>query len=274
MKDVFVVTVAACACVAGGCSPGAQSEIAMDAELISGAKAAPVWQDLPGTSMRYLLSLPQDWQAGRTWPVIVVVTGSNSNFPAIAKGYQSARGEMPFIVAVPATISSGSQMNEQRYPHLPQEQIAEYAASPIARKLAYDVDGVQRTIADVQRRFGGERKVYLSGFSMGGTLAWHMALNRGDDFHIVFPVCCGFVRDADEIMPPGARAPAPDLPVFAFQGRQDHMRDGIEAEWKRASAFAAERGLTNVRRVVTWRSHDWHYEEILYMCYGHWLGRR
>jgi poly(3-hydroxybutyrate) depolymerase len=268
----------ACLVVVAGCAPDAAgpiaSEVTVNAELIEQAKAAPTWQEIEGTSMRYLVSLPEQWEAGRTWPVVVVVTGSNSNFPVIAKGYQTARGEMPFVVVVPATVSSGSKIIAERYPHLPAGELAKYAGAGLAAKLAYDADGIDRMLADVRARFGGERKVYLSGFSMGGSLAWYMAANRGDRMHVVFHVCAGIPRPTDSILPPGAEPVDPDVPIFSFQGGKDHMREGIEADWTRARAFVKAHGLTNVRRVVTWRAHSWHYEEILYLCYGHWLARQ
>ncbi len=157
MDRTASLLVVACMVLAAGCSAQAPSpeRVTVEGELVDQAKAGPVWPDVEGTSMRYLVSLPEGRRPGRTWPVMVVVTGSNSNFPVIAKGYHNARDEMPFVVVVPATVSSGSRINAERYSHLPEEEIAAYAEADLAAKLAYDVDGLERVLADVRRRFGG-----------------------------------------------------------------------------------------------------------------------
>jgi len=238
------------------------------------AQSKPVWQSVTGHSIRYLLSLPKGWSANRKWPVIVVITGSNSNFPIIGQGYHDRRGDGPFILVTPATVSSGSQIVAERYPHLSTNELARLAAASVPEKLAYDMAGLERIVAEVGEKYGGEAKVYLSGFSMGGTLAWQMALLHSDRLNMVFPVCALYDEAAGALIPDGHRAANPALPIHAFQGDKDKSLEMFTQHWERASALAKKVGFQNVTRTVTGRGHSWYYEEILQICTEHHARRQ
>lgn len=126
--------------------------------------------------------------------MILVITGSSSNFSVIAQVHHQIRGDRPFVLVTPATVSSGSVINSELYPHLPADELAQFASATVRAKLEYDVVGLERILEEVGETFGGERRVYLSGFSMGGTLAWQMALLRSDRLHMAFPVCAMYRR--------------------------------------------------------------------------------
>ena len=238
------------------------------------AQAKPVWQSVTGHSIRYLVSLPKSWSLKRKWPVIVVITGSNSNFPIIGQGYHDRRGDKPFILVTPATVSSGSKIIAERYPHLAADELARLAAATAPEKLAYDMAGLERIVAEGGEMFGGEAKVYLSGFSMGGTLAWEMALRHSDRLHLVFPVCAVYDEAAGVLIPDGHRAANPVLPIQAFQGDKDKGLEMFNQHWERASALAKKVGFQNVTRTVTGRGHSWYYEEILQICTEHHARRQ
>ncbi len=238
-------------------------------ELIDDARRKPIWQSVTGHSIRYLVSLPKDWSADRKWPVIVVITGSNSNFPVIAQGYHQLRGDRPFILITPATVSSGSVINAELYPHLPADELARLASAEVPVKLEYDMAGLERILEEVRERFGGEQRVYLSGFSMGGTLAWQMALLRSDRLHMAFPVCAMYREAAVEMIPAGHRPANPALPIRAFQGEKDPWLEGFHKHWERASTLARQVGFQDVTRTVSGRGHSWYHGEILQLCAEH-----
>jgi predicted esterase len=242
---------------------------ALPPQFIHDAKTKPIWQSVDGHSIRYLLSLPKDWSPDRRWPVIVVITGSSSNFPIIAQGYHDVRGDRPFIVITPATVSSGSKIDTDLYPHLSQDELARLAAASVREKLAYDMAGLERILAEVGEKFAGDSKAYLSGFSMGGTLAWQMALLRSDLLHMAFPVCAMYKEEASGLIPAGHRPANPALPIRAFQGEKDPWLDGFDKHWERASGLAKQAGFQDVTRTVTGRGHSWYYGEILELCAEH-----
>lgn len=247
---------------------------ALDANQAAQAQLQPIWRAMDGHSMRYLLSLPNGWSPQKKWPLLVVVTGSNSNFPVISKGYHQARGDLPFIIATPATVSSGSQISAERYPHLSADELASLASASVAGKLTYDMAGLELLLKDLRAHFGAEDKAYLSGFSMGGSLAWHAAFTVSDRLHAVFPVCAVYDPNAQKLLKDDLKPADTQLPILAFQGDKDGGLAMFNEAWQRASKVAGGLGFTNVVRKTTWRKHDWHYEEILYVCQGHHLGRQ
>jgi poly(3-hydroxybutyrate) depolymerase len=261
-------------------APIAPVAISLDGQLEAAAVAklmeAPQWCAIKGHPLRFLLSLPKGWRADQKWPVVVAVTGSNGNFPTLANGYHGVHETMPFIVIVPATVSSTSpeKITTSRFPHYTEAECQHWAEASDLDKLRYDMDGLQQILAAVRAHLGGEEKIHLSGFSKGGTLAWQMAFLHGDQLHMMFPVCAVYKEQAQAAVPIDRPLTNPSLPIYAFQGKNDGYLDGLNESWERASAFACQQGFTNVTRTVTWRKHDWHHEEILYMCYGHVMGRR
>jgi dienelactone hydrolase len=136
------------------------------------------------------------------------------------------------------------------------------------------MEGIDRILKDVQKYAGGEEKAYLSGFSMGGTLAWQMALLRSSHWHAVFPSCAVYDRAGLEMVPEGHVTTDPDMPIYAFQGAKDDERARFDTDWDFVSQLSRRTGFRNVERTVTWRNHSWHHEEILMFCQGHFLGRQ
>jgi poly(3-hydroxybutyrate) depolymerase len=238
---------------------------------IEQAKAAPILRGVDGHMMRYYISLPTDWVPERRYPVIVAVTGSNGNFPVLAKGYAKARGPLPFVTVTPTSLSSTNPdfMDEEHFPQLDAKALETWSESDRSAQLASDLAGLEKVLADVRAYFGGEDRVYLSGFSRGGDLAWHVLYARPQWVHVVFPSCAVYHAECAV----GARPEARSVPVLAFQGAGDPYRDYLEPLWTAAEAAARQNGIKELRRILTFRKHGWHYEEILVACHGHYLAR-
>ncbi|MEM7506924.1 MAG: polyhydroxybutyrate depolymerase [Pseudomonadota bacterium] len=61
-----------------------------------------------------------------------------------------------------------------------------------------DVDFVDRVLADAARRWPIDRsRVYISGFSYGGAMAWRLACQRGNAFAGYLPIAGGLWRQSD-----------------------------------------------------------------------------
>ncbi len=256
--------------------PGATapaSAEAPDAEALSAARTGVIVRGLAGNAMRYHLSLPNGWSRDRVWPVVLAITGSNANFGVLAEGYRQARGPLPFICLTPTTVSSTANHSlvAKNFPHLTAEELSRLTAMSAADRLAWDVAGVLRAIDDVHRHFAGESQVYLSGFSKGGHLAWHLAFAEASRLHMVYPSCAVFDPKVD--VPAGPQILR--VPILAFQGQADHLRqDTLEPCWDAALRLALARGYAEVPRLITFRGHSWHHEEILLASHGHYLARQ
>jgi hypothetical protein len=55
--------------------------------------------------MRYYLSLPRGWYAGRTWPVVVTLDGADRDFRWNHRAFLRVRGEWPAIIVTPLVFS-------------------------------------------------------------------------------------------------------------------------------------------------------------------------
>lgn len=67
----------------------------------------PVLWTASNHPMQYYLSLPQGWNAARTWPVVFVLDGGNKNFLKMARIFNEARGGLPFILVTPVILTNG-----------------------------------------------------------------------------------------------------------------------------------------------------------------------
>jgi len=115
-----------------------------------------------GHPMRYYLSLPKGWQAGKTWPVVVAIESANRDFKANAEAFVKARGDMPFILIIPEVITNGGPHYREASGYSYSESDWEIVANDGPWK--FDEDGVGAAITDVHRKFGGETKYYLTGW--------------------------------------------------------------------------------------------------------------
>jgi predicted peptidase len=165
-----------------------------------------------GTVFQYQVFLPHDYDPARTWPVVVALHGSeekgSDGIRQIRVGVgpivQEQADSFPAVVIFPQVPSVGQGV---RY----------------APAMARLIDAVVHEVN------GDPDRVYLTGISFGGVLAWLIARERPDRFAAVVPISAPLViqdgdrstrlsqadADADE-----ARA-LRSTPVWIFQGARD-----------------------------------------------------
>jgi hypothetical protein len=109
------------------------------------------------------VSLPRDWAKGKTYPVVVGVEGAGCNFLGYCRGLMNARGSRSAIVVAPVTLSNTNPQTRTlaTYPCYTQAILDEWGP----KALGFDGPGVDALLAVVTKRFGGEEKVFLTGFS-------------------------------------------------------------------------------------------------------------
>jgi predicted esterase len=171
------------------------------------------------------------------------------------------------------TVSStkSESIDAKRYPHLSEERRVALAATARQDLLAQDLAGIEALIKDLSTHAATEDRCYLSGFSMGGFLAWHAAFRRPDLLHAILPSCpCFDPASVPDRIPDGFTS----LPILVLQGQQDTLLEKVlEPAWMQAKAAVAKANHLGVLRLMTVRNHSWHYEEIQQFCYGHVLAR-
>jgi len=123
--------------------------------------------------MRYVMSLPSQWSSGKKWPVIIAPNAHYGNKAATLKMLAPLNEKLKagFIIVSPIVINSDPVAPMQEY----RGEIADGIRAADAKKgeggrdddarAAFDSAGIRAVIQDVQRLYGGEERVYITGFS-------------------------------------------------------------------------------------------------------------
>lgn len=153
----------------------------------------------PADSLRYLLHLPDDYDADpdRRWPLVLFLHGSGERGtdvelaavhgpPSLADAGQ----EFPFVLVTPQCGESS-------------QWVAELSTLSV---LLDEVVAAHRIDAS---------RISLTGLSMGGFGAWSLAVRYPDRFASIAPICGGLWMQS--------AAPLRDVPVWAFHGDADDV---------------------------------------------------
>jgi predicted peptidase len=155
-------------------------------------------------SIKYLLYLPKDYdrKPGVKWPAILFLHGMGERgddlelvkkhgIPKIVEKKRS----FPFIAISP--------------------QCPSYSMWPMM------VDELRDLLLDALKRHRiDDARVYLTGLSMGGFGAWHLASTYPELFAAVVPICGGMFPD--EKFQERIRA-LKDIPIWIFHGAKDEL---------------------------------------------------
>jgi predicted peptidase len=160
--------------------------------------------------LKYLLYLPKDYNAkpDYKWPMILFLHGMGergdnleivkiSGIPKIVE----EKEDFPFIAVSPQCPANSNWILEQTALHALVMEIIE----------KYNVD---------------KNRLYLTGLSMGGFGAWHLAEAYPHLFAAVVPICGGdpywfIARDKDMWGSPERFKILKDIPIWVFHGAKD-----------------------------------------------------
>ncbi len=152
-------------------------------------------------SLRYLLYLPPDYETGGPWPIVLFLHGMGE------------RGDDLDLIkkhGIPKIVE------EREHPF-----IAVSPQCPVESQWTMEVDTLRALLRDVVNMYAVDRsRIYLTGLSMGGFGAWHLAEAHPHLFAAMIPICGG--------ARPGIGFPdrikvLKDLPIWVFHGAQDDV---------------------------------------------------
>jgi len=207
----------------------------------------------PGHPLMAYVSLPRGWKRGRTWPVLVAVDGAGCGFLGCARGFATTRGSRPVIVVSPATLSNTNELLPAKYPAYPPSLLEEWNG----RRAEFDAAGVDAVLAEVRRKFGGEERVFVTGFSGGGNWCYGKLLRDPAGVRGAAPCCANFAGSGAADSPGAGEGGGP--PVHIFTGEKDEHRDftfgrkdspGIEPQTDAAVKALESLGFTRVVRTM------------------------
>ncbi|OZJ02864.1 hypothetical protein BZG36_04081 [Bifiguratus adelaidae] len=144
----------------------------------------------------HLVYLPPDYDASRPWPLVLFLHGYGE------RGHDIDRIRFN---GLPALIDKGSDFPFVMVaPQLPESTFLNQWESDVLNQL----------LVQIQDRYTiDDRRIYLTGLSMGGYGTWDMAITYPTRFAAIAPICGG----GD----PSLVHRIKHLPVWAFHGARD-----------------------------------------------------
>jgi poly(3-hydroxybutyrate) depolymerase len=189
-------------------------------KLDSGPQVLTFYSDIDDTEQPYGLYLPQNYEAGKKYPLVVMLHGAGSNHRLALKrvfGKSNINGENDVEAS-----RYFQRWKEQDYIVVSTNARGTMGYQGVAEKDVLDM------IADVKRRFPiDEDRMYLTGLSMGGGGTLWIGLSYPGLWAAIAPVCPA---------PPAGTAAlagnALNLPVHMHQGGADPVvRPEGTREW-------------------------------------------
>lgn len=153
-------------------------------------------------SLKYLLYLPKDYnkKPDVKWPTILFLHGM---------GERGDNLELVKKHGIPKIVEK-----KRNFPF-----ITISPQCPLVSMWPMMIDELHDLLMDVLQRYNiDETRIYLTGLSMGGFGAWHLAAAYPDLFAAVVPICGGMIPD--ERFQEKIKA-LKDIPIWIFHGAKD-----------------------------------------------------
>jgi poly(3-hydroxybutyrate) depolymerase len=166
-----------------------------------------------GSMHKYMVYLPESWNARDSWPIILFLHGS---------GERGSEGMDQTQIGLPQAI----RVHPERWPF-----IVVMPQVPFSHHHWTDSDMMATAIAALDaetKEFHGDRdRTYLTGLSLGGYGTWEIAKNYPHRFAAIVPVCGGVFwsyapdRWRDLNLPNVYARAIGRTPVWIFHGADD-----------------------------------------------------
>lgn len=219
--------------------------------------SSPELKQASSHPMQYYLSLPKGWKPGRKWPVALLIPGAERNFEAMAKEYEGARRDLPFILVTPLVLTDGGAQVRD----IPAYQYSAETWKQIdaTGPWHFDEAGVGVVLTDVKRVYGGSR-VFVTGLEAGGHTVFALMFDHPDWFAGGAPVAPNYAGRWISSRP-GRKA---NVPVRCFVGSEDALWPRFSSQWDRARSEASDRGFLDLSvQTVKGKGHAFLASEVL-----------
>lgn len=204
------------------CAPGVMAVLAADAAPSAGGCAATGFLNqtvaVEEGNPKYVLYVPEAYTPDNAWPLIVFLHGA---------GERGDDGMKQSQVGLGAAI----RMNPERFPALvimPQCPEDRYWDAQILK-------GVEQAMAQTRQQYNvDEKRIYLTGLSMGGYATWMWGALKADTFAALMPICGG--GDIEDLKGLAKKSKSgsfgtlqervnklAQVPIFAFHGANDEV---------------------------------------------------
>lgn len=184
-----------------------------------------------GTTYKYQVFVPADYDPGRQWPVIVFLHGAGE------------RGD-DGLIQTEVGLGSALRRHADRFPAI----VVFPQAPEDARWTEATADGAMAALSDVRDEFATDPgRLYLTGLSLGGNGTWYLAYTRPDVWAAIVPICGWVAGDGrlGSFIPEGVEDPHRHLaervggiPTWIFHGESDTVVP-VDQSRRMADAYRA-----------------------------------
>jgi predicted peptidase len=160
------------------------------------------YKDADGKEVKYVLFVPHDYKGDKPFPLILFLHGAGETFDGKNEGKQAKQGIGPAVEKQDKTFPA--------FVLMPQAQ----KRNPGWRADGEDAQRALDILKEVQKDYKiDDKRLYLTGLSMGGFGTWSLATKYPDKWAAIVPICGGGnVKDAEKIK---------DIPTWVFHGDAD-----------------------------------------------------
>jgi poly(3-hydroxybutyrate) depolymerase len=222
--------------------------------------------------MQYYVSLPDGWTKEKTWPIVVVIESADKEYKENALRFVRARKQMPFIIVAPYNVNNSrfGRRDPAIFPYSPQtwdyiEQVGD---------CQFNMDGLTQVVKDVQAKYNGEEKYYLTGFEAGTHTVWQMVFQHPERLKAAVAVAGNYNRNSCMSDPAffSNDLSRVVLPVAGFSAAHDSFygpRAPNYAQWLAAQKTAIDHGYRKlIEFVIPGKSHVPLPDEVMNYFYA------
>jgi dienelactone hydrolase len=118
-------------------------------------------------------------------------------------------------------------------------------------RCRFDVEGLHAVLADVQQRYQGEQRYFVTGWSAGGHLTWALVFREPERLRAAALSGANFngrclTNEVPVPFPVSRASERPGLPIKLLEGSEDPALTSPQPE--KAMSLATANGYTNVTR--------------------------
>jgi dienelactone hydrolase len=174
--------------------------------------------------------------------------------------YAAARKQLPYIIVSPVVLTNGGVDLRGS----PKYNYAKSVWDEVDRtgSCRFDLDGLAAIIADVHRRYGGESRAYITGFSAGAHAMWAFVLQHPESVAGAAPASGNYLGRCMAETSFSTEAGRARLPIRSFIG-QDELGGALEAQFQSAKHEAEAHGYRNISERSVPGGHDPHADAVL-----------
>lgn len=208
--------------------------------------ASPAVQIQTATAhpMKYYVSLPRNWTPDRKWPVLVAPSahyGDKGSTNAMFAKERDARNA-DFIIVSPLVINADRLAAMTEYRGAVADAISAADAATDGRdeiaRARFDSEGIQAVLKDVQKRYHGEDRVYITGFSSSTHIAYLFLFTHPELLKGVMINSGGYAgRGVDEERIPLLNSPErAKIGIKCIVGENDPHYQSYLENWQKTNA--------------------------------------